>query len=103
MHGHLKLEAGLRDTLAGFGTAHDIITRELASDRFAQSKVSIEAEWTSDRLLIAVRDNGVGFETGRAPVTPHRGSGRGLLILEAFCDSVTYLDSGATILLGFML
>jgi anti-sigma regulatory factor (Ser/Thr protein kinase) len=99
-HGYLQLESGLRDTLVGFKATHETIERQLASPEHAQSKVLIEARWSASRLLIAVHDNGVGFDPDKSR-PEHRGSGRGLLILEAFCDSVSYLDRGRTAILGF--
>jgi anti-sigma regulatory factor (Ser/Thr protein kinase) len=102
MHGHLKLEAGLRDTLGEFAMAHETIIRQLASQKYAQSRVVIVAQWSAGRLLIAVHDNGAGFDPDRGR-TGHRGSGRGLAVVEAFCDSVTHLDGGRTIVLGFEL
>ncbi|MGA2292842.1 ATP-binding protein [Bradyrhizobium sp.] len=102
MHGHLKLEAGLRDTLGGFETAHETIVRQLASQQYAQSRVVIAAQWGAGRLLIAVHDNGVGFDPDKNR-SRQRGCGRGLAVVEAFCDSVTHLDGGRTIVLGFEL
>jgi anti-sigma regulatory factor (Ser/Thr protein kinase) len=100
IHGHLQLETGLRDTLAGCEAAHETIMMRLASQQYAQSRVVIEAQWSDCRLLIAVHDNGVGFDPEKRR-TAHRGSGRGLAVVEAFCDSVAYLDGGRTIVLGF--
>lgn len=102
LHGYLRLEEGLRDTLGGIAASHETIKRQLASPHYAQSRVVIEARWSGGRLLIAVYDNGVGFDPNQNRAE-YRGSGRGLLILEAFCDSITYLDHGRTIILGFEL
>jgi anti-sigma regulatory factor (Ser/Thr protein kinase) len=102
LHGHLRLEAGLRDTLGGVEASHELIKKRLASPDHSQSKVVIKARWSADRLLIAVHDNGIGFEP-RKSRPEHRGSGRGLLILEAFCDSVSYQDCGRMVVLGFEL
>lgn len=103
MHGHVQLEPGIRNSLGGFEASHDAIKRQLASDGCAQKRVVVEAQWNADRLLIAVRDNGVGFDPDKSDPAEHRGSGRGLLILNAFCDSVTYLNNGTVVLLGFKL
>jgi anti-sigma regulatory factor (Ser/Thr protein kinase) len=102
MHGHLQLQQGLRDTFSGFEASHETIKRQLALPKYAQSRVVIEAQWSAGRLLIAVHDNGVGFDPGKSR-DQHRGSGRGLAILEAFCDSITFQDGGRTIVLGFEL
>jgi anti-sigma regulatory factor (Ser/Thr protein kinase) len=101
MHGHLQLDAALRDSLGGFGASHDIISARLDGDEFSQPRVAIDAQWTERRLIITVHDNGVGFEPGKVNTAKRRGSGRGLLILEAFCDSVTHLNGGRSITLGF--
>ena len=101
MHGHLKIDAALRDSLGGFGASHDIIAAQLDGDDFSQSRVSIDAQWTEERLVIAVHDNGIGYVPGTGRTAKRRGSGRGLLILEAFCDSVTHQNGGRSIILGF--
>ncbi len=100
MHGHLQIDATLRDSLDGFSDSHHIIAAQLDSDGFSQNRVTIDAQWTGEQLVIAVHDNGVGFAPG-SDTAKRRGSGRGLLILEAFCDSVTHHNGGRSITLGF--
>ena len=103
MHGHVQLEPGIRDSLGGFEASHEAIKRQLASEKCAHKRVVIEAQWNAARLSIAVRDNGVGFDPNSSDAARHRGSGRGLLILDAFCDSVTYRNNGTVVILGFEL
>jgi len=109
LHGNLAIESGLRDSLEGLTRAHQTIETLLASPQIARSMIRVEAIWNSSILYVLVRDSGAGFKRGELPSPAasqkagHHGSGRGLGIVEAFCDRVALLNGGATIKLGFRL
>jgi anti-sigma regulatory factor (Ser/Thr protein kinase) len=109
LHGNLAIESGLRDSLEGLTTSHQAIERLLTSPKIARSMIRVEAIWNLGMLYVLVRDSGGGFERCGLPSpgawqeADHRGSGRGLAIVEAFCDRVALLSGGATIKMGFRL
>jgi anti-sigma regulatory factor (Ser/Thr protein kinase) len=71
--------------------------------------IRVDAVWNSRLLYVLVRDSGAGFNKDELPspqawkAAGHHGSGRGLAIVEAFCDSVALFNGGSTIKLGFRL
>jgi hypothetical protein len=109
LHGNLAINSGLRDSLEGLTTAHQSIEALLTSPQIARSMIRVEAIWNSSMLYVLVRDSGGGFKRSELPSpgacqkAGHRGCGRGLAIVEAFCDRVALLNGGATIKLGFRL
>jgi anti-sigma regulatory factor (Ser/Thr protein kinase) len=109
LHGNLAISSELRDSLEGLTTSHQTIERLPTSPQIARSMIRVEAIWNSTMLYVLVRDSGAGFERSELPSPSvwrkagHHGSGRGLGILEAFCDRIALLNGGATIKLGFRL
>jgi len=109
LHGNLGLDSSLRDDLAGMDKTHQKIEQLLLTPQVALGAVRIDAIWNSTDLLIMVRDSGNGFDRKQVPTSEewmaagHIGSGRGFLILEAFCDRLALLRGGTVIRLGFHL
>jgi Histidine kinase-like ATPase domain len=105
LHGNLAINSELRDSLEGLTTSHQTIERLLTSPQIARSMIRVEAIWSSTMLYVLVRDSGAGFKRSELPPpsVSRRGSGRGLAILEAFCDRIALLNGGATIKMGFLL
>jgi anti-sigma regulatory factor (Ser/Thr protein kinase) len=107
MHGNLGLGSDLRDDLNGLEQTHQNIEQLLAVPRVASGAVRVDAIWNSALLILMVRDSGAGFEKDKLPsaeqwhAAGHHGSGRGFLILEAFCDRIALLRGGTLIKLGF--
>jgi anti-sigma regulatory factor (Ser/Thr protein kinase) len=71
--------------------------------------IRVEAIWNASMLYVLVRDSGAGFDRTDLPLPDevraagHIARGRGLAILEAFCDRLALLHGGTTIKLGFRL
>lgn len=107
LHGNLAIGSGFRGSLEGLTTSHQAIERLLLSPQIARSMIRVEAIWNSSMLYILVRDSGAGFERDEIPSSGERQkadrSGRGLAILDAFCDRMALLNGGATIKMGFRL
>jgi len=105
LHGNLAINPELRNSLEGLTTSYQTIEKLLTSPQIARNMIRVEAIWNSKMLCILVRDNGAGFKKSELPSQEvgHRSSGRGLAILEAFCDRLALLNGGATIKLGFRL
>jgi anti-sigma regulatory factor (Ser/Thr protein kinase) len=109
LHGNLAINSEFRDSLEGLDNSHQAIEMLLTSPQIARSMIRVEAIWNSTMLYVLVRDSGAGFKRSELPSPSawwkagHHGSGRGLAILEAFCDRIALLNGGATIKLGFRL
>jgi anti-sigma regulatory factor (Ser/Thr protein kinase) len=109
LHGNLAIDSGLRDSLDGLETSHQTIERLLTSPQIARSMIRVEAIWNASMLYVLVRDSGAGFDRTDLPLPDevraagHIARGRGLAILEAFCDRLALLHGGTTIKLGFRL
>jgi hypothetical protein len=109
LHGNLAIGSASRNSLKGLENTHQTIEKLLASPEIARSMIRVEAIWNSTMLYVLVRDSGAGFKRSELPSPSawwkagHHGSGRGLAILEAFCDRIALLNGGATIKLGFRL
>ena len=107
LHGNLAVGSGLRDSLEGLTSAHQSIEMLLTLPYIARSMIRVEAIWNPKMLYVLVRDSGAGFKRSELPapgtgrIAGDQHSGRGLAILEAFCDRVALLNGGATIKLGF--
>jgi anti-sigma regulatory factor (Ser/Thr protein kinase) len=101
-HGNLELDSGLRQ-----GDERDY--RRLAKVRRTMSPyvgrhVHIDAWLDADLARVVVRDEGRGFDPTLLPdpTKPsclERASGRGLLLIRAYMDEVTYNATGTEITL----
>jgi anti-sigma regulatory factor (Ser/Thr protein kinase) len=109
LHGNLAISSAHRNSLKGLENTHQTIEKLLASPEIARSMIRVEAIWNSAMLYVLIRDSGAGYDRDELPSpgalhTPgHGASGRGIAILEAFCDRIALLNGGATIKLGFRL
>jgi anti-sigma regulatory factor (Ser/Thr protein kinase) len=109
LHGNLGLDTSCRDDFEAIDRIQEKIDWLLASPQYALSAVRIDAVWNSALLVIIVRDSGPGFSRAKLPTSEaweaagHIGSGRGFMILDAFCDRLALLRGGTMIRLGFNL
>jgi anti-sigma regulatory factor (Ser/Thr protein kinase) len=105
MHGNLGLELQLREDLQGLAASHAVIEELLNRPAVAYSTIGVDAIWNTQMLHIMVRDSGKGYSRGRseAPdaLPSERRHGRGLLILDTFCDRVSVVNGGTTVKLEF--
>jgi anti-sigma regulatory factor (Ser/Thr protein kinase) len=107
VHGNLGLDSQLRNGPDGLAASHAVIESLLARPAVARRAIRVDAIWNTTMLSVMVRDNGSGFarselELSAAPPSDKH-HGRGLFILETFCDRVALLHGGSTIRLGFRL
>jgi anti-sigma regulatory factor (Ser/Thr protein kinase) len=105
MHGNLGLESQFRGNLQELAASHDVIEELLDRPAVARSAIAVDAIWNAQMLHILVRDSGKGFARNRSKTPEALQSelchGRGLLLLDAFCDRVVLLNDGNTIKLAF--
>jgi anti-sigma regulatory factor (Ser/Thr protein kinase) len=107
MHGNLGLASQFRGNLQGLAASHAVIEELLDRPAVARSVIGVDATWNAATLQIVVRDSGKGFTRNRSE-TPEalrseRCHGRGLLLLDTFCDRVAVVNGGTTVKMTFRL
>lgn len=109
LHGNLRIEGGLRNSLEHFPEFHESIERKLALPEIAGGLIRVDALWNSKMLHVVIRDSGDGYDRAAVPALSETvassppGSGRGLSILQEICDRVVLLHGGRAIKLGFQI
>lgn len=108
LHGNLAVGSTLRNSLEELSVAHRTIDSLLEAPQIARQMIRVEAIWSTRRLYILVRDSGAGFKRGEPKASSDmpdasQRSGRGMAILDAFCDHVSLQNGGSTIKLRFSL
>jgi anti-sigma regulatory factor (Ser/Thr protein kinase) len=107
LHGNLGLGSQPNESMEGFAASHAAIGALFECPAIARRAIRIDAIWNTTMLHIMVRDCGKGFAENRLELSERlqneRHHGRGLLILDAFCDRVALLDGGTTIKMAFRL
>lgn len=104
-HGVLRLQSELKATPDGFDEYYRLREQRLAS--LEREFIAIELEYlrgdsraqVPNKLKIVVHDSGDGFDSGRVKSSQGDSDapyGRGLELLQCFCESLTYRDSGRT-------
>lgn len=96
-HGNLELSSELRTSAAD--TYDELIEQRLRSPPFCNRSIHVQAKFTREHATFLVRDEGPGFDPGALPdpTDPEnieRGSGRGLLLMRTFMDSIVFNSIG---------
>lgn len=97
IHGNLEVSSKLRE---GDGSAYkDLIEERQRLAPYADRRVTIDVLLDALTAKFVIRDEGPGFDMSSLP-DPHdpenllRASGRGITLMHAFLDEVTYNDKG---------
>ena len=101
-HGLLGLDSSMKNTPRGFAQYYERRERLLTELRQGLLRIQIEhsRQDTEGRLLIHVQDSGPGFDFHRlvsAIDSQAAYSGRGIPLVRAFCESLTYHGNGNTV------
>jgi CheY-like chemotaxis protein/anti-sigma regulatory factor (Ser/Thr protein kinase) len=101
-HGNLQVGSELRGE-------NDQAYYALVADRcretpFRDRRIHVSAKLTRDEAVFVVRDEGAGFDLSKLPDPDdpsalERASGRGLLLMRAFMDDVSYDPTGSVVTL----
>jgi anti-sigma regulatory factor (Ser/Thr protein kinase) len=101
-HGNLQVGSDLRgeDDQAYYA----LIARRRAESPYRDRKIHVSAKLTRDEGVFVIRDEGSGFDLSRLPDPDdpsalERASGRGLLLMRAFMDDVSYDPTGSVVTL----
>ncbi len=96
-HGNLEISSEFRE---GDGKRFDDeIVRRSAIDPYHNRAIVVELRFTNEELVVSIEDEGPGFDPGDLPdpTDPEnleKVSGRGLLLIRTFMDSVSFNDRG---------
>ena len=96
-HGNLELSSSLRE--ADKPTYHEVARVRAQELPYCERRIFVEASFSPNGAEFKIRDQGPGFDpkTLPDPTDPanlHQVSGRGLLLIHAFMDAVSFNDSG---------
>jgi CheY-like chemotaxis protein len=81
-----------------FGRGFDLVERRRSEKPYCDRRVSVHAHICADESRFVVRDQGAGFDVSAIPQSNSPSDlekdGRGLVLMRAFMDEVTYNDVG---------
>lgn len=96
-HGNLEVSSDLRgeDDKAYY----ELITNRGRSEPYCNRRIHVEARLSRDEASFSIRDEGKGFDPTNLPdpndpETLERAHGRGVLLMRAFMDDVSYNSTG---------
>ena len=104
-HGILGLDSTMKKDLTGF--EQYFISRAAKLTRLAEGSIEVSVEPIENHLIsITIQDSGKGFSypTGKLEQLPESlllAYGRGLLIIQKLCASMTHLGNGNCVVLEF--
>lgn len=97
IHGNLEVSSTLRER---DDTSYDDLIAERAQTQpYSDRRVTVDVSLDSEAAVFVIRDEGPGFDISSLP-DPHdpenllRSSGRGITLMHAFLDDVSYNDCG---------
>lgn len=96
-HGNLELSSDLRE---GSGKQFEVLAEQRRqSEPYAQRRITVSSRVSQTEAVIAVRDEGPGFDRSLVPdpTDPsnlEKLSGRGLLLIQTFLDEVRFNSRG---------
>lgn len=96
-HGNLEVSSELREE--GERRFHELARQRVSQEPYRDRRIRIRITHRPDQSRFVIRDEGPGFDTTRAdrPIEPEdllRPSGRGLLLMKSFMDSVSFNREG---------
>ena len=96
-HGNLEVSSELREE--DDRRFHELARQRAAQAPYRDRRIRIRIAHGPDQSRFVIRDEGPGFDTSRAdrPIEPEdllRPSGRGLLLMKSFMDSVSFNQAG---------
>ncbi len=101
-HGNLQVGSELRGE--NDQEYYAIIARRRREAPFCDRRIHVTARLTRDEGIFVIRDQGAGFDPSQLPDPDdpsalEKASGRGLLLMRAFMDDVSYDPTGSVVTL----
>ena len=96
-HGNLELSSSLREN--DKPTYHEVARVRAKESPYRERRIFVDASFSPNGAEFKIRDEGLGFDPKELPdptdpANLHRISGRGLLLMHTFMDSVAFNESG---------
>lgn len=97
IHGNLEVPSDLREV--GSDAYYDAIEKRRSAEPYSARGVQVKARISQSTATFVIRDQGPGFDRAALPdptdpANLAKPSGRGLLIMQAYMDLVTWNDTG---------
>jgi CheY-like chemotaxis protein/anti-sigma regulatory factor (Ser/Thr protein kinase) len=101
-HGNLEVSSDPRGECDE--AYYALVARRRQESPYQDRRVFVEANLSRDEAVFVVRDEGPGFDLAKLPDPDdpaglERVGGRGMLLMQAFMDEVTYNDRGNAVML----
>ena len=101
-HGNLEIDSDLRER--NLQAYHLTVGGRRGQSPYRERRIEVEAEFSAERAVFVVRDEGAGFDPTilpdpTDPANLTKPSGRGILLMRAFMDEVTYNAVGNSVAL----
>jgi anti-sigma regulatory factor (Ser/Thr protein kinase) len=97
IHGNLEISSDLRETASD--TYYDLITTRKGREPYTSRQVQVQMRFSQSSLTVVIRDQGKGFDRAAltdptSPENVERLSGRGVLLMRAYTDALSWNDVG---------
>lgn len=96
-HGNLEVDSALKeDSMSAF---MDKVRERRTAEPWRSRNTHVRLELTPDAVVCVIRDEGDGFDRDSLPdpsdpAQLEKASGRGLVLMQTFCDEVRFNDNG---------
>jgi CheY-like chemotaxis protein len=101
-HGNLEVSSDLKEV--DHTAFYKLVEERRTSSPWQDRRIHVTVKLTSQEVEVAIRDEGPGFDPAKLPdpTDPEnldRPCGRGVMLMRAFMDDVTYNDQGNEVVL----
>lgn len=103
VHGNLGIPSAAKNQPQGYRLFNQLVVEKLGDPAITSRRLDIFCRWNAKGVVIAVVDQGAGFDAQLAPaaVSGKARSGRGFVFMRALASRVTVTDGGRCTLLQF--
>lgn len=97
IHGNLEVSSDLRESQSD--DYYRLIDERQRADPYACRRVDVHLRFSQASATFVIRDQGKGFDLAAVedptdPVNLMKASGRGILLMKAYCDTVAWNKAG---------
>jgi len=96
-HGNLEVSSDLKEV--DHAAFYELVEQRRASSPWRERRIRVSVRLTTEEIEVAIHDEGPGFDPSKLPdpTDPEnldRPCGRGVMLMRAFMDDVSYNDRG---------